>query len=93
MDPPETSKEFAKKIAADGKGELSLPLLSDSDHKIIDAYGLHDPAYDGQEFAGIPHPAVYIIDKTGKVAWGKIESNYRERSANQEIRGALDALK
>lgn len=77
---------------ADGKGELNFPLLSDAEHKIIDAYGLHDPAYDGQE-PGIPHPAVYVIDRTGKIAWAKIESNYRERPANQEIRGALDALK
>ena len=42
---------------------------------------------------GIPHPAVYVIDKAGKVAWAKIESNYRERPANDEIRAALDALK
>ncbi len=87
------SKEFAKKIGSDGKGELNFPLLSDPEHKIIDAYGLHDPAYDGQDSAGIPHPAVYVIDKTGKVTWAKIESNYRERPANQEIRSALDALK
>ncbi len=87
------SKDLAKKIAADGKGELNFPLLSDPEHKIIDAYGLHDPAYDGQEVAGIPHPAVYVIDKTGKVAWTKIETNYRERPAITEIRGALDALK
>lgn len=60
------SKDFAKKIAADGKGQLNFPLLSDPEHKITDAYGLHDPAYDGQEVAGIPHPAVYLIDKTGK---------------------------
>jgi len=31
--------------------------LSDPGHKIIDAYGLHDPAYDGKRFDGIPHPA------------------------------------
>ncbi len=86
-------KEFAKKIAAAGKGELNFPLLADPEHQIIDAYGLHDPAYDGQEVAGIPHPAVYVIDKTGKVAWAKVESNYRERPAVQEIRQALDSLK
>ncbi len=87
------SKDFAKKIAADGKGQLNFPLLSDPEHKIIDAYGLHDPAYDGQEVAGIPHPAVYLIDKTGKVAWAKLEANYRERPAIEEVRGALDPLK
>ena len=93
VDPPDVSNDFAKKIASDGKGEVNFPILSDPDHKVIDAYGLRDPAYEGQKFYGIPHPAVYVIDKTGKVAWTKIESNYRERPTNQEIRGALDALK
>lgn len=87
------SKDFAKKIVADGKGELDFPILSDPDRKVIDAYGLRDPAYKGTDHDGIPHPAVYVIDKTGKVAWAKIESNYRERPANQEIRAALNALK
>ncbi len=93
VDPADVSKDFAKKIASDGKGEVNYPILSDPDHKIIDSYGLHDPAYERQKFDGIPHPAVYVIDKTGKVTWAKVESNYRERPANDEIRAALTALK
>jgi peroxiredoxin len=93
VDPPNVSKDFAEKIASDGKGAVNFPLLSDPEHKIIDAYGLRDPAYEGQKVYGIPHPAVYVIDKSGKVAWAKIESNYRERPANDEIRAALNELK
>ena len=93
IDPPVVSKDFAAKLAADGRGELTLPLLSDPDHRTIDAYGLHDPAYDGGKFAGIPHAAVYVIDKNGIVTWAKVESNYRERPANDEIRAALNSLK
>lgn len=93
IDPPEVSKDFAKKIASDGKGELNFPILSDPGSKVIDAYGLRDPAYEAQKIYGIPHPAVYVIDKDGKVMWVKIESNYRERPTNQEVRMALDALK
>ena len=93
VDPPNVSKDFAEKIASDGKGAVSFPLLSDPEHKIIDAYGLRDPAYEGQKVYGIPHPAVYVIDKNGKIAWVKVESNYRERPTNQEIRAALNALK
>lgn len=87
------SKNFAAKIASDGKGAVDFPLLSDPDHKIIDVYGLRDPAYEGQQVYGIPHPAVYLIDKNGKVVWAKVESNYRERPTNQDIRAALDAIK
>lgn len=93
VDPPETSKSFARKIAADGKGEIDFPILSDPDHRIIDAYGLLDPAYERQKFYGIPHPAVYVIDKKGRVVWTKIESDYKLRPGNDEIRAALDALK
>jgi peroxiredoxin len=93
IDPPDVSKDFAQKIAADGKGDLNFPILSDTDNKIIDEYGLSDPAYKGTSHYGIPHPAVYVIDKSGRVAWAKIESNYRERPANEAIRAALDALK
>jgi peroxiredoxin len=93
IDPPEVSKEFAVKLAADGQGEIKFPLLSDSDHSTIDAYGLRDPAYDGGNVAGIPNAAVYVIDKKGIVRWARVESNYRERPANDEIRAALNALK
>lgn len=93
IDPPDVSKKFAEKIAADGKGRLDFPLLSDPGHKIIDTYGLLDPSYKGQDVYGIPHPAVYVIDKSGRVSWVKIESNYRERPVNAEIRIALDALR
>ena len=93
MDSPEVSQDFAKKISADGKGEIKFSILSDPEHKIIDEYGLRDPAYQGTKYFGIPHPTVYVIDKTGKVAWVKVEANYRERPANEEIRAALNALK
>jgi len=92
VDPPEVSKNFADKITSDGKGEVNFPLLSDPDHKIIDACGLRDPAYEGQKVYGIPHPAVYVIDKTGKVTWARVESDYRKRPTNEEIRSALAAL-
>ena len=92
IDPPDTSRPFAEKIAADGKGKVNFPLLSDPEHKIIDLYGLRDPAYEGQNVDGIPHPAVYVIDEQGKVAWARIESNYRLRPSNQDIRAALDRL-
>ena len=93
IDPPAVSKSFAEKIASDGKGSVEFSLLSDPDHKVIDAYGLRDPAYEGQKVYGVPHPAVYVIDKTGKVTWAKVESDYRKRPTNAEIRAALDTLK
>lgn len=93
IDKPGDSKKLAEKIAADGKGTVGYRLLSDPKAKTIDAWGLRDPAYKGQQIDGVPHPAVYVIDKTGKVAWAKVEEDYRQRPTNAEIRAALDALK
>ena len=93
VDPSDVSKNFAEKIASDGKGKVGFPLLSDPDHKTIDAYGLRDPAYKGQNVDGIPHPAVYIINKDGKVTWARIESDYRKRPTNDELRAVLNTLK
>jgi peroxiredoxin len=68
-------------------------MLTDTGHRTIDAYGLQDPRYLKQKRAGIPYPTVYVIDKTGKVAWMRVEEDFRKRPSNDEIRAALAALK
>lgn len=92
VDDHEKTKQLINKIAADGNGPVNYAMLSDPGHKVIDAYGLHDPAYDGTKFDGIPHPTVYVIDKNGRVAWAKVETDYKVRPSNADIRAALDAL-
>lgn len=93
VDAPEQSREFIEKIAADGRGKIAFPLLSDPQNRVIDAYGLQDPRYLKLKREGIPYPAAYVIDKTGRVAWSRIDVEYRERPPNSEIRTALEALK
>jgi peroxiredoxin len=92
IDPSDASREFEKKIAADGKGGIPFPLLSDPEHRVIDAYGLRDPAYTKQQFDGVPYPTVYVIDKEGRVAWSQVNHDYKQRASNQEIRAALNSL-
>jgi peroxiredoxin len=92
VDSPAESRDFADKIAADGKGKIDYQILSDPGHKVIDAYGIRDPDYNGQKFEGIPRPTVFVLDKNGRVTWSKVELNYKERPTNQDIRTALDAL-
>ena len=92
IDKPEESREFEKKIAADGRGAIAFSMLSDPDHRVIDAYGLRDPAYTEQKFDGVPYPTVYVIDKGGNVAWVQVNHDYRQRANNQEIRAALNSL-
>lgn len=68
---------------------MDFLLLSDPDSSVIDRYGLRDPAYAGEEGDGIPHPAVFVLDREGIVRWSKVESDYRQRPSNEEIRAAI----
>jgi peroxiredoxin len=92
IDPPATSRALAEKIADDGQGEVGYRILSDPGSKTVDAWGLRSPAYAGQRLDGIPHPAVYVLGKDGRVAWVRIDEDYRQRPSNAEIRAALTAL-
>jgi peroxiredoxin len=91
-DSPEQSRELVRKIAGDGRGAVSLSLLSDPRSAVIDRFGLRDPAYVGDKIDGVPRPAVFVLDQHGRVRWSKIESDYRERPANEEVAAALDAF-
>jgi len=46
-----------------------------------------------QKVEGIPYPTVYVLDRAGRVAWARVEKDFRQRPTNGEIRAALDALK
>jgi peroxiredoxin len=92
LDRPAESRELAMKIAKDGRGELGFPLLFDPRAATIDRYGLRDPEYANQKLDGVPRPAVFVLDREGKVRWAKIESDYRERPTTEEVAGAIDAF-
>jgi peroxiredoxin len=87
-DRPNDSREFADKVARDGRGPLGFPLLSDLGSKLIDRYGLRDPAFQN----GVPQPTVLVLDATGKIRWLKIEGDYRVRPTNEEVAAALDSF-
>ena len=74
-------------------GTAPLTLLSDPGHRVIDRYGLRDPRYDQLGQAGIPYPSIYVIDRSGRVSWVRIEKDYTQRPANSAIRAAIDAVK
>ena len=78
---------FVQKLKEGFPGEFDFPLLEDKNHKVIDRYGIFNP--DGR---GWPHPATYVIDKSGLVRWKFIEVDYRKRPSNEQILQALRKL-
>lgn len=70
--------------------ELKFPLLEDPGHKVIDRYGLLNPQLADR---GLPHPAVFVIDKEGIVRWKFAETDYRIRAAHEQILQALKPLR
>ena len=92
-DSAEDSKSFNERVSRDGKGGIGFPLLSDPDHKVIDAYGLQDPRYAKLRQEGIPSPTTIVVDRQGRIAWLRIDRDHTKRPPNAEIRAALDTLK
>ena len=86
------SRDLEKRITADGRGPLGFSLLSDSRSAVIDRYRLRDPDYAGQRINGVPRPAVFVLDQSGRIRWMKIESDYRERPTTEDVAGALDSF-
>lgn len=71
---------------ADGRAP-SYTMLSDLGHRVIDRYGLLNPASKG-----LPHPTTYVIDKQGVVRWKFTEVNYKIRPTNEMVVAALTAV-
>jgi peroxiredoxin len=81
VDKPEKSRELSDKL------KLLFSVLSDVDHKVIDAYGLFNA--DGK----ISKPATFVLDATGVVRWSFFEEDYKIRPIDDVILEELSKLK
>jgi thioredoxin-dependent peroxiredoxin len=73
VDTPEKSRELSDKL------KLPFPILSDIDHKVVDAYDLYNA--DGK----ISKPATYVLDSRGIVRWSFFEEDYKVRPLDDVI--------
>jgi hypothetical protein len=79
-DSPAVLKSFAD------RQHITFPMLSDTDSKIIRAYGiLNETVPIGNPTFGIPYPGTYIIDAQGKVVSKHFEEDYKERVSASDI--------
>jgi peroxiredoxin len=92
-DPIERLKETKSKVAKDGKGEIPFALLSDPGSKTVNAFGVYDPTYAGQDVDGIPRASIFILDKDRKVVWANVSMDYKKRPTLDEVRAAVALAK
>lgn len=81
-DSPEILRRFATKKS------ITYPLLSDSDSKTIDAYGIRNKEATGRT-SGIPYPGTYIIGTDGVVRAKLFLEGYEERASTDALLQAL----
>jgi peroxiredoxin len=67
--------------------DLQYPVLSDVEHKAVDAYGVYDLL--GDSFAA---PAVFVIDLDGVVRWVYVGESSGDRPSNEMILDHVEAL-
>ena len=80
-------QKMADKIKEDPRAP-TIVFLSDPGHRVIDRYGLYNPAGRGW-----PHPATFVLDRQGVVRWKFVETDYKIRASNDQILAALAALR
>jgi peroxiredoxin len=72
--------------------KITFPLLSDPDHKTIEAYGLLNKEVSGK-FEGIPYPGTMIVDKEGVIRAKLFFEGYAKRHTGEDILKAEKGIK
>jgi peroxiredoxin len=77
VDPPEDSREVVRALG------LEFPVLSDTDGTVMDAFGVR---HAGGGLSGdIARPALFILDRSGRVVWRDLTDNWRVRARPEPI--------
>jgi peroxiredoxin len=92
---PDTQEDLLRmmdKIAEEDSVRSDFPFLSDLGLRVINRYGLFNPAGAGGGKYQVPHPGTFVIDKEGIVRWSFVEVDYSIRPSNEQVLEALEAL-
>jgi len=72
------------------KRKISFPLLSDANSETIKAFGILNEEHEVGSFAyGVPHPAVYVVNKDGSIKGVLHEDGYKKRP---EVSAILEVI-
>lgn len=85
-DPPEKQAAFVEKTG------FAPTLLSDPKSEIIDAFGLRNGTRTEGRYAGIPHPAVFIVAPDKRILAKLYESDYASNDKSHRNRPAVETI-
>ena len=86
-DSPAQLKAFAE------KHDISIPLLSDTDSRLIRALGILNDNYSpGERGYGIPDPGLMVVNSAGEVLATFAEPNYKNRPKPETVLERLRQL-
>lgn len=85
-DPVDVLTKFAE------KQKIEFALLSDPDHKTIDAFGLTNKEAKGK-FEGIPYPGTMLLDKEGVIRAKLFFDGFVQRHAAADMVKAAKEIK
>jgi thioredoxin-dependent peroxiredoxin len=95
-DDVEGAKKMMERQRAEQGGPVNFPLLADPGHRVINRYGQLNPQLfkNASNPAGyvVPHPAVILIDRNGRVTWKYTNTDANVRATNEQILAALKAI-
>ncbi len=80
-----------QKAFATGKN-VGVTLLSDPKSEIIDAFGLRNEKHTAGRFAGIPHPAAFIVKPDRTIAAKLFEADYETDDKSYVTRPEVGAI-
>ena len=86
LDTPDESRLMAEEISK-YPGPLDFPLLSDTEHRVVDRYGIYHPA---EVKPGIPYTVTYVLNKEGLVVH-RFYDDHGHRPSNEQIHEQLKA--
>ncbi len=84
VDSPEQTRPI---VAAHGFG---FPLLSDPHGRALDAFGVRHVG--GGMDGDIARPAVFVVDREGRVVWRELTDNWRVRVRPDQILRVVDQI-
>ena len=89
-DDTEGGQKMVDRVTQEAGGPPGFPLLADPDFSVINRYGVFNPeGFNGRQ---VPHPVVFVIDRSGTVIWRFLNTDARIRAENENILKALEQI-